>query len=220
MYVLLFARLYNLPKACCNEGAYEGTYDEDPNVCKSFATSKDSGTDRTGGVHACAGEVDAYQVDENQRETDGEACEVVGRAVCLVRRTKHYEHEESRQDNLDGESRAPASVAASAYAVCTKTRAGIEIEQRSTCDDGTDDLAADVAEAVLHADATSNEAAKRDGRIDVATGDAANGVGHSNYGETEGNGGADNSSDATFRSSTTKTHGCTATEERQYECTD
>ncbi len=121
MCILLFLWLDNLPEDSSNEGTNEGTYDEDPEVSKCVATSKDSGTDRTSGVHACAGEVDAYQVDENQRETDGQTCEVVGSAVRLVCRAKHNEHKESRQDNLSSKSHAPASVATSADAVGTKS---------------------------------------------------------------------------------------------------
>ena len=197
----LFLWLDNLPEDSCNEGAYEGTYDEDPEVSKCVATSKDSGTDRTSGVNACAGEVDAYQVDENQRQTDGQTSEVVGSAICLVCRAKHYEHKESRQDDLSRNGNAPASVATNTDAVSTQTGAGIEIEQSSTCDDGTDDLSAHVAEAVLHADATSNEATERDCRIDVATRDTTNGVGHGNYSKTEGDGCSDNRRSIQFHNS-------------------
>ena len=213
----LFLRLNHLPEACCNEGTYEGTYDENPEVGQSVATCEDSGADGTGGVNARAGEVDAYQMDENQRETDGQTCEVVGSAICLVCRAKHYQHEEGCEDNLGSESHAPASVAANTDAVCTKSRTGIEIEQGSTGDDGADNLSAHVAEAVLHADTTCHEATQRDGRIDVATGDTSDGVGHSNYCKTEGDGCPDYRSSI---SSTTQANGCTATEECQYERTE
>ena len=114
----LFLCFNTLPEDSGYECSDERTYDEDPDVGKGFAASEQSGTDGTCGVNACTGEVDAYQVDENQRETDSQTCEVAGCAIRLVRCTQYYQDEEGSEDNLDRECNAPASVASGSDAVC------------------------------------------------------------------------------------------------------
>ena len=44
----------------------ERANDEYPEVCESLTTLEYGGSDGTGGVHACAGVVDANEVDEDQ----------------------------------------------------------------------------------------------------------------------------------------------------------
>jgi len=59
------------------------TDDEDPEVGQSGSTLEDGGSQRAGGVHRRTRVADADEVDEDERQTDGETCKVVGGAVCL-----------------------------------------------------------------------------------------------------------------------------------------
>ena len=173
------------------DGSDEGTYDEHPQLLQSLATLEQSGTDGTGGVDASASEVDAYEVDEDEAETDGQASEVAS-TLLLVGRTEHYEHEDASENCLDKQTIASAECA------CVSTRLGgndcirtcgadYGIKQGSS-QDGTNYLEHHVATGVLGTDALGAEATQSDGGVDVATTDAANGVYHSYYRETEGNG--------------------------------
>ena len=61
----LFLCLNHLPEACCYDGTNERTYNEDPYISQSLATSKEGWTNGTSGIHTGTGEVDTYQMDEN-----------------------------------------------------------------------------------------------------------------------------------------------------------
>ena len=218
LFLAFLAGLDNFPEDCCYEGAYEGTYDEYPNICQSFAACKDGGTNGTSGVNTCACEVDAYKMDEYQGKTDGETCKACRCAVRLMRGSKHYKHEECSQNSLYNESHYNI-VVATCNAVSSKAAfSAIEINQKCSCEDTANDLSAHITAAVLEADATCAEATQSDGRIDVATRDAANGIGHGNYRETKGNGRSNYCGCVCF--CTTKTDSCTAAQECQYKRTD
>ena len=95
------------PGAGRKGAAYEGTYEEDPYIRKGFAADEEGGAEGTCRVHRCAGEIDAYEVDEHECETDCKACEVAC-ALLFVGCAEHYEHEEEGGDafNHEGSQRA------------------------------------------------------------------------------------------------------------------
>ena len=68
---ILFLAINDLPAGGCYDSADEGANDKYPELCKSLASFEEGRTDASGGVDASASVVDAYQVDENERQTDG-----------------------------------------------------------------------------------------------------------------------------------------------------
>ena len=64
-------------------------------------------------------------------------------------------------------------------------------QQHSTGRDARDDLGGDVGGRLLPGDAPPGGRAERDGRVEVAAGDVADGVGHGQDGQTEGQGDTD-----------------------------
>lgn len=185
--------LDDLPDTGGGEGTYEGTYDENPKVAEGRATLEDGGSYTAGGVHTGAGVADADEVDEHEGETDGEAGEVVGGAVGLVGGTQHYEHEDAGEDNFS--QQAAKDIDASLEVVGARAFKTLDIAyeepKQGAADEGADDLEEHIHAGVLAAHAASGPAAEGDGGIDVATADTADGVGHAYYGETEGEGRAD-----------------------------
>ena len=59
------------PDACGECSAHEGTYDEYPEVVESLSALEHGGSDAACGVYAGAGVVDAYQVNEDEAESNG-----------------------------------------------------------------------------------------------------------------------------------------------------
>ena len=136
-------------------------------------------------------------MDEDEGQTDRETCEIAGSDLA-VSRSEDHEHEEERGDELN-EERSACS-AGVGHRVGTKTSCEIrsgdnfrENEEGRAGDDGSDDLADPVAKSVLPAHSAGKGDTEGDGRVDVAAGDASDGVGHSHYRETEGDSRADHS---------------------------
>ena len=207
----------HLPAACGKGSTDEGTYDEDPEVGESLTTLEQGGTDAAGGIHARAGVMDADQMNQDEGEADGQTCEVVGGTIGLRGGAEDDEHEDVRQHNLNYQA-VDGTVGAG---VGTRSRGdddgGIHTDnavEDSSCEDGTDDLSTDVTARVLGRDAAVEEDAQGDGGIDVAAADAADGVGHGDDAETEGDGCAHDRSGV---DAATETHGRAATKQCQHE---
>ena len=91
-----------------------------------------------------------------------------------------------------------------------------EQKKHCTCDDTADELADPVADGVLPGHAAGKGHAEGDGRIDVASADAADGIGHCDHGKTEGDCGTDNAGGRVAA----EEHCGSAAQERQYERSD
>lgn len=174
-----------------------GGYDEYPEILEGLAAGEESRSDGTGRVHGRAGEPDAHEVDEDEGQTDRETCEIAG-TYLAVSRSEDHEHEEERGDELN-EERSACS-AGVGHRVGSETSGEVrsgdyfcEKEEDRAGDDGSDDLADPVAKSVLPAHSAGKGGTEGDGRVDVAAGDASDGVGHSHYRETEGDSRADHS---------------------------
>ena len=87
-----FVATYALPQQGSDGTAYERSSDEYPNLCQCITTFEEGRTERTGRVDAGARVVDAYEVDEDEAQTDGQAGEVVRRTVGLRRSAQNHEH--------------------------------------------------------------------------------------------------------------------------------
>ncbi len=160
-------------------------------------------------------------MDQDEAQTDSEACQVACTDFA-VSCAEHYKHEEECGDDFHQECPADSSgighsVGAEALgaAHCAGCSSNVDDkEQEGAGDDTADELADPVAASVFPAHTAGESYAKGDSRIDVAAADAADGVGHGNYGKTEGDGGADDAGSIT----TSKEHCSSATKESQDEC--
>lgn len=97
---LLLCGLYNLPNQCCNGCTYEGTYDEDPEVCKSRTSLEHSWSDGAGRINRSTCVADAYEVNQHEAQTDSQTSKVVGGTVGLGCGTQYNEHEDAGEYNL------------------------------------------------------------------------------------------------------------------------
>ena len=97
---LLLVGIDQFPNTCCTGTTYERTDDEDPEIRQCRSTLEDGRSDGAGRVHGCSRVTDTYQMDENQRQTDGQTSEVVGGTIGLGRSTQHDEHEDTGEDDL------------------------------------------------------------------------------------------------------------------------
>ena len=162
-------------------------------------------------------------MDEDQGQTDGQAGEVAG-AFLGIGGAQHHEDEEERGDAFDEECAADAAgigdtVGAEAGRIAHGARSARRLDdqhEHGTGEDTADDLADPVADRFFPRHAARKGDAEGNGRIDVAAGDAADGVGHGHHGKTESDGGADDAGGVTAA----QPHGGAATQERQDERSD
>ena len=92
--LLLVVRADELPDESSAGATYEWTNDEYPELAESLATLEESRTDGASRVNAGARVVDAYEVDEYEGETDGEASKIAS-TLLGISRSKNYQHEEA-----------------------------------------------------------------------------------------------------------------------------
>ena len=135
---------------------------------------------------------------EDEGQTDGETGEVT-RTELAVGGAQHHEHEDEGGDDLH-EASAPRT-AGMCHSVCSETietcshtsicHSGIrggymgKCKQTSTSEDTADELADPIDAGLFPGHTAGKRHREGDGGVDVATGDAADGVGHSDHGETE-----------------------------------
>ena len=208
---LFFVASKSLPHECGESSTNHGSHDEDPNIGKSLTASEDCRSEGTGRVDGGAGEVDADEVHEDEGQTDGETGEVA-RTEFAVGGTQYHEHEDEGGDDLH-EASAPDAAGVS-HAIAAETPHAVsdafssrshdvdERQQASTSKDTADELADPVDAGLFPGHTAGKRHREGDGGVDVATGDAADGVGHSDHGETESNSRAHDTS----RSGTTQEH--------------
>ena len=113
------------------------------------------------------------EVDEDQRKADGQTSEIVGGTIGFRRCSKHDEDEDAGKHNLDNQSVAYSE------GTCVGTCSGGDNGcwlcsvndklQQGSGDNGADHLEDHVHAAVLRRHTSREEAAKGDGRIDVAS---------------------------------------------------
>ncbi len=199
-----------------------GSYDEHPHIGKSLTTGEQRRSEGTGGVDGSSGEVDADQVDEDQGQTDGETGEVACTELA-VGGAENHEHEDEGGDDLH-EASAPNTAGVS-HAIATETHHAFgdafstgshdvdESQQASTSEDAAYELADPVDAGLFPGHAAGKRHCEGDGRVDVATRDAADGVGHSDYRETESDGRAH----YTSRGGTTQEHSRSAAQQGENE---
>ena len=217
--LFLLSRFDDLPDAGCKCTTDEGTYDEDPQVGKSGATLEDGRSQRTCGIDGGAGVADADEVNQYEAEADGQTSEVVGGTIGLGGSTEYDEYEDAGEDNLSEQTTEHRDVGLKVVGTRSLHTGNISYEdgEQGTADEGSDALEDDVHDTLLGVHTTSEDAAQRDGGVDVATGDAADGVGHSNDGQAEGQRGSYYCGDV-VDGITTEADGNTAAHEYEHHC--
>ena len=166
--------LDRLPDDRGDDRAGQRRGDEDPEVGHGGSLGEEGGAEAAGGVDAGAREVDAENVDQDERQTDGEAGELI--VAGLGGDAEDRQHERGGEHGLDGEAfhhvaaiqRIGAEAAVPAAEVAEQGRAGR----------GAGELGDHVADKVAEAHAAGQQHAQRDGGIDVAAGNVADGIGH------------------------------------------
>ena len=190
-----------------HSGTHERGHDEEPQLAAGApggAVAEESLADGAGGVDAGVGQRDGDQVDERQREADGQAGGLG--VAALVGGAEDHHQEDEGQHSLDGEG-APhthvevtltgSSLEGLAVAVGGKdtcgTQAGglIDAEQDGTGHDGADNLAHPVEQHIREFHAAVDPHAERDGGVEMGAAHMADAVGHSDHRQAEGDGHAE-----------------------------
>ncbi len=157
---------------------------------------------------------------QNQRQTDGQTGKVVGSAVSLGSSTQHDKHEHTGEDYLSQQTAQHAHV--SLQVVGTRTLETWHILcqniKKQRTDESTDHLEEHVHATILRAHAATQEAAQRDGGIDMAARDAADCIGHGHHSQSEGEGRTHHSGNIIYRV-TTQAHGHAAAHQHEYHGT-
>ena len=141
---------------------------------------------------------------QDEAQTDSQTGEVVRGTVGLCCSTEHYQHEDAGEDNLREQTAQNGDVGlqvVSAGAVQAGD-VGREQGQKGRSDESTHHLTANIAAGILARHATGEPDTEGDGGIDVATGDASDGISHGYYGQTECEGRAHDGRDVVNRVAT------------------
>lgn len=137
-------------------------------------------------------------MDQHEAETDCKTCEVAC-ALLLVGGAEHYEDEEECGDDFNEDCSAgtvcicnAVGAEASGIAHCTGCAGSADDSEEDSCADNTaDELADPVTTGILPGHSLAEDDAEGDGRVDVAAGDASDGVGHCDDSKTEGGSGSE-----------------------------
>ncbi len=97
--VFLFRLCEILPDKGAECTAYERSADEYPEILQGITAGKESRSDRTGGIDACACKIDADKVDKDEGEADDDTC-LFSCAEFAVSRAKDNKHEEEGSYHL------------------------------------------------------------------------------------------------------------------------
>lgn len=170
---------------------------ERPHLPQRIRPCEHRGGDRSRRVHRRVAHGDADQVDEGQREADGERRD--GLVFALGGDGEDDGDEHGGQDDLGQEDRAESEAAGGGGAVAVGGEAGVagggEVaggavggDEEDDCgsDESAEDLADDVAGDVLPLGAAGDGETDADGGVEVAAGDVADGVDAGHHGEAEG----------------------------------
>ena len=166
-------------------------------------------------------------MDEHQGETNGQTAELaVGMTAVGDTEDHHKEHEGQQSLNEESTSHACGlifAIACSLNEILSKTVGSENArfsgsdgfpdhKQQGTGNDTADKLCKPIDQHLLKGHATIDKYTETDSRIQVSTRDVANTIGHSDHGETEGNGYAEETDMAEER--------CAATSENKNECAE
>jgi hypothetical protein len=176
----------------------DGSEPEQPELLDGPPTDKERGTGAAGGIHRKIRDGNADEMDERKPKADCDRGEALWSS--LVRRAEDDHQEEKREHdfrNKRGDHRV-FSRRVIAKSVGGKVAdgdessfvSGNEIENACTCD-AAEHLGDDVGDRLRRGMSPADDEAYSDCGIEVAAGDVADGVGHSHYGEAEGQGDAD-----------------------------
>ena len=199
---LLRLRLENLVDETCESRADERSNDKEPEVAPcapTISVGEESLAERARRIDARVGERDGDEVDERERETDGETSELTC-PTSLVGRTEDDDEENESEESLGKEGADDTNCLISS--TCRSHKIGTvavgsedtgipsldgraDGEEERSRKGSPDELSHPIGEHLTGGHATIDEYAKRDSRIKVRARDMANAIGHRNNGETE-----------------------------------
>ena len=188
----------HLVKDSRQSSARHRSHDEHPHLRERVGgavidRSGDRRRNAASGVYAGARQIDADEVHEGKGQTDHDARDLAG-ACLLVRNVQDRVDEDAGQHDL-GDQRADhaacgqftreadgivASVAGERHVSHLK-----DAEDQHRADKTAEDLADNVHAKFFRVHSLCDEAAERNGGVDVATRHSADGIRHCNNGETE-----------------------------------
>lgn len=204
-FALAAAAGHALVEQAGDGGTQQRGYDKEPQLAAGTpggTVAENSLADGAGGVDARVGQRDAHQVDERQREADGETGGLGVATLVGGAQDNHQEHE--CQHGLGGEGTPHGDVQVAALhtaagglevgpvAVGGEDARGahagrlVDAEQHGTGDDGADNLAHPVEQHLFETHASVDPHAETHGGVEVGAAHMADAVGHGDDGETEG----------------------------------
>ena len=166
--------------------------DEDINKFQSFTADKDGRPERTSRIDGGSGKVDADKMDEDEGKTDCQS----GKVSCtllLICSAKNDKDEDESGYNLNKPCSALGNTSASVGSAHLEIGSGADPEKDSGSDDATYELTDPVTAGVFPGHPSGKCDTESDSRIDVASRDAPDSVGHGYNSEAESNCSADDS---------------------------
>ena len=174
---------------------------EEPELLDGSAANEHGHSGRASRVHGGVGHRDRDEVDEREAEADGNR----GKACrCATVGSAHdHEQEDGREHGFNeecrehagglaakgvqavGEGVGPAVGGECADASVGEVGAGNRVEERC-CNDTANHLGNDVCRSFLSGEAAASNLTERDSRVQVATGNVTDGVGHGEHRKAEG----------------------------------
>ena len=173
---------------------------EEPELLDGGPTNEHGHSGRASRVHGGVGHRDRDEVDEREAEADGNRGETCRSAT--VGSAHDHEQEDGCKHGFNQECAAHAGglAAEGVHAVVESVGPAVGGECANACvgevglgdavehcrsDDTADDLCHDVGRSFLSGEAAAGNLAERDGRVQVATRNVADGVCHGEHGEAE-----------------------------------
>lgn len=172
------------------DGTRQRTEDEDPDLVEGrAAVLQEGGSERTGGVDRGAGQVDPEQMDQRQRQADDQSDDEF--VVGLGSDPEDRIDEDEGQDDFDEEPQQEIQGEGGSREVrdAVRPEGGIGTEedhQDEASKEGSQHLGEDVESEILEGELFGQIHGEGHRRIDVASGDVADGVGHRHDGKPEG----------------------------------
>ena len=216
-----------------NHAAENRGYPEEPELLDGSAANEHGHSGRASRVHGGVGHRDRDKVDEREAETDGDR----GKAsrCAAVGGTHDHEQEDGREHGFNkecgehagglaakgvqavGEGVGPAVGGECADASVGEVGACNHVKE-CRGDDTANHLGDDVGRGFLSGEATAGNLTERDSRVQVATGNVTDGVGHGEHRKAEGERNAHVTD--TGGGNAASEHGCAAAAEYEPEGAD
>jgi len=172
----------------------DGSEPVDPVVVPG--SEDDGGAKGASGVHAGAGERDSEEMAGGDGESDGKRSGALhaGSVVVVSSSSEHDPDEHEGDEELDAKGLSDGEVFVDGGHAEASSAANVlrsqDLEQAST-NESAKALEHDVEERLEDADLPAEDEAEGHGRVDVAAGDVADGLGNGGDGHAEGEGDAD-----------------------------